>query len=38
VKFTDEDRAKIDAVIAPGEHVAEFHEASFAPNVHRVLV
>ena len=38
VTFTDDDLSKIDAVIAPGEHAAEFHEASFAPNTYRALV
>lgn len=27
--------AALDPVVAPGEHVAEFYEASFAPNLHR---
>ncbi len=37
VEITDEDRAAVDSLIAPGEHVAEFFEASFKPNVHRVV-
>lgn len=27
--------AALDAVVPPGEHVAEFYEASFGPNLHR---
>lgn len=37
IEITDEDRVRVDAVIPPGGHVAPFFEASFAPNVHRVL-
>ena len=35
VEITDEEAAVVDNLIAPGEHVAEFYEASFAPNLHR---
>lgn len=36
VQITDEDRAVVDSVVPPGEHVSEYYEASFAPNLHRV--
>ena len=35
VEVTAEDAAVVDSLIAPGEHAAEFYEASFAPNMHR---
>lgn len=35
IEITAEDAAVVDGLIAPGEHVAEFYEASFAPNLHR---
>lgn len=35
VEITAEDAAVVNGLIAPGEHVAEFYEASFAPNLHR---
>jgi aryl-alcohol dehydrogenase-like predicted oxidoreductase len=35
VEITEEDAAIVDGLVAPGEHVAEFYEASFAPNLHR---
>ncbi|MBM3957444.1 MAG: aldo/keto reductase [Gemmatimonadetes bacterium] len=38
VEITDEDRRRVDEAIAPGEHVAPFFEASFAPNIHRVVL
>ena len=37
VTITDEDRALVDSVNPPGGHVANFFEASFTPNVHRVI-
>jgi aryl-alcohol dehydrogenase-like predicted oxidoreductase len=37
VEITDEDRVTIDALNPPGGHVANFYEASFAPNLHRVI-
>ena len=37
VEITEEDRRRVDEVIPPGGHVAPFFEASFAPNLHRVL-
>ncbi|NQW18747.1 MAG: aldo/keto reductase [Chloroflexi bacterium] len=37
VGITDEDRTVIDSLNPPGGHVANFYEASFAPNLHRVL-
>lgn len=38
VRITGEDRAAIDAIIPPGEHVSDYYEASFAPNLHRIGV
>lgn len=35
VEITAEDEAVVDDLVAPGEHVAEFYEASFGPNLHR---
>ncbi|MDA1297114.1 MAG: aldo/keto reductase [Chloroflexi bacterium] len=35
VEVTAEDAAAVDGLVAPGEHVADFFEASFAPNLHR---
>ncbi len=35
VEVSEEVDAALDAVVAPGEHVAEFYEASFGPNLHR---
>ena len=37
VEITDEDRAVVDSINPPGGHVANFFEASFAPNEHRVI-
>jgi aryl-alcohol dehydrogenase-like predicted oxidoreductase len=36
VTVTDEDRKRIDQIIPPGTHVAEFYEAKFGPHPHRV--
>ena len=35
VEIGDEIDSALEAVVKPGEHVAEFHEASFGPNLHR---
>lgn len=35
VEITDTDVEVVDNLIARGEHVADFYEASFAPNLHR---
>ncbi len=35
VELGDEVDSALDSVVPPGEHVAEFYEASFAPNLHR---
>lgn len=37
VKITSKDRAMVDAVIAPGDHVSRFHESYFGPHPHRVF-
>lgn len=37
VEVTDEHHRVIDGLIAPGEHVADYFEASFTRNMHRVL-
>jgi aryl-alcohol dehydrogenase-like predicted oxidoreductase len=36
VRITDEDRARIDAVIPPGQMVSPFYEAEFGPHPYRV--
>ena len=36
-EITGKDRAVVDSVNPRGEHVAEFYEASFTPNLHRVV-
>jgi aryl-alcohol dehydrogenase-like predicted oxidoreductase len=35
VQITDEDRQRIDAVIKPGTHVAEYYQADFGPHPFR---
>lgn len=35
VEVDDEVDKTLDRVVAPGEHVAEYYEASFGPNLHR---
>lgn len=35
VEVGEDVNAALDAVVPPGEHVAEYYEASFAPNLHR---
>ena len=37
VEITDEDRAVVDSLNPPGRNVAEYYEASFAQNLHRIL-
>jgi aryl-alcohol dehydrogenase-like predicted oxidoreductase len=36
VKITAEDRAAIDAIVAPGTHITPYYEADFGPHPHRV--
>ena len=35
VRFTDEDLARIDALVPPGDGVSPFYEADFGPHVYR---
>jgi aryl-alcohol dehydrogenase-like predicted oxidoreductase len=35
VQITDEDKQRIDAVIKPGTHVAEYYQADFGPHPYR---
>jgi len=35
VTFTDDDRAKIDAIVPPGRMVSPFYDANFGPSVYR---
>ena len=35
VSVTDEDRAKVDELIAPGQMVSPFYEAAFGPHPYR---
>lgn len=35
VSITDDDRARIDAIVPPGGMVAPFYEANFGPSLHR---
>ena len=37
VEVTDADRAALDEVAVPGEHVVPFYDASFGPHPHRVV-
>ena len=37
VTITDEDRARIDAVIAPGTNVTPYYEADWGPHQYRIL-
>jgi len=36
VEITDEDRERIDAVVAPGRMVSPFYEADFGPHRYRI--
>ena len=36
VEVTDEDRAKVDALVPPGLMVSPFYNADFGPHPHRV--
>jgi len=35
VEITDDDRAKVDAIVPPGEHAVPYYEARFGPHVYR---
>ena len=36
ITITDDDRAKVDAIIAPGTMVTPYYEADFGPHRHRL--